>query len=122
VIVFGRILNRECDLQGESRTEFSRRRNGVSSTTHLNERVKRLPIRPLEILPGLEYDLVSPRLKPVRFRLVGREEVQTPPVCVRDGGPDSDPHPRAGWGGRVGVLDARSEELDLDALSWLAER
>lgn len=45
VVMLGRVLNRECDL---------------------NERVKRLPTGPLEILFGLKHDLVSPGLKRVR--------------------------------------------------------
>lgn len=42
VVMFGRILNCERDL---------------------NERVERLPVRPLEILLGLEHDLVGPRFE-----------------------------------------------------------
>jgi len=68
VVMFGRILNCEYNL---------------------NERVKRLSTRPLKILFGLKHDLVSPRLKRVR----GWEEVQAPPVRVRDGGSGSDPCP-----------------------------
>jgi len=41
-------------------------------TTYLNERKKRLPARPLEILLGLEHDLVGPRLEHVVG--VGRRE------------------------------------------------
>jgi len=69
VVMFGGILDCERDL---------------------NERIKRLPTRPLEILPGLERDLVIPRLK----RAVGREEVHAPSVHIRDGGSDPDPYPR----------------------------
>jgi hypothetical protein len=31
-----------------------------SETAHLNERIKRLPTRSLEILLGLKHDLISP--------------------------------------------------------------
>ena len=63
MVMFGRILDCKCDLRvsnsaGEGAAIVSR-------TSHLNEGIKRLPTRSLEILLGLEYDLVSPGLKRV---------------------------------------------------------
>ena len=89
----------------------------ISRTTHLNKGIKRLPTRSIEILLGLKHDLISPSWK----RQMGRDEVRTPPVLVRDGRSDYNPHPCVSWGQLVGLLDAWCEELDFDVLSWFAD-
>ena len=71
VVMFGRILNFKRDLQRGSAVNFSGN-DRVSRITHLDEWIKRLPARSLEILLGLEHDLINPRLQCVRFC---REEI-----------------------------------------------
>lgn len=90
-----------------------------SKATHLNERIERLPTRSLEVLLGLEHDLVRSRLK--RFRQIVRDEVQTPPVGVRDGVSDSEP--LSSCMGLVALQGAGSgsEEFDLDTLGRFSD-
>jgi len=109
-------------FQSESSIKISQRGGAATNTraTHLNERIKRLPACPLEVLLGVKRDLVGSGLERVRFRRIWREEIQTPPVRVRDGGSDSDPYTGVSRGG--GPLGARwNEKLDSDALGWFAD-
>lgn len=86
MVMLGGILNCERDLQrenpkyeifvsrGEGRVGTFTSSTKGGETTYLNERKKRFPARPLEILPGLEHDLVGPRLEHV-VGVRGRKEV-----------------------------------------------